>query len=292
MSTAVIAAHLHESGSGASSADLVLVMPFLLAIVVYVAAVLVHRRSGRAWPWHRTVLWIAGIAAAAGGFVGPLAAASHGSFTAHMGAHLLVGMVAPLLLAMAAPVTLALRTMSLVPARRLSRLLRSPLGRALTHPVVAAVLNVGGMWALYLSPLYDLMQQVVLVHWLVMLHFLAAGYLYTVSLVAIDPSPHKARFTVRASVLVISLAAHGVLAKLLYASPPPGVSADDAQAGAQLMFSGGDAVDFVIIVLLCAEWYRATGRRLRVAPASASFDEPEPTDRLSALAARAKGEPS
>jgi len=147
----------------------------------------------------------------------------------------------------------------------MSRVLRGPLGRVLVNPAVAALLNVGGMWVLYLTPLYELMQQVVLVHLLVMLHFLLAGYLYTLALVPVDPSPHKAGFPFRAVVLVVSLAAHGVLAKLLYAYPPPGVGTVDAHAGAQLMFYGGDAVEFAVIALLCAEWYRVSGRRLQTA---------------------------
>lgn len=258
--------HLHGGGDTSGVVlDGVLAAPFLLAALVYVVAAIAGGRRGRPWPRHRSVLWIVGVAAAAAGFVGPLATAAHESFTAHMGAHLLVGMVAPLLLVLAAPMTLTLRTMSVVPARRLSRMLRSPLGRGLTHPVVAALLNVGGMWFVYLTPLYPLMQQVMLVHLLVMLHFLVAGCLYTVSLVAIDPSPHRAGFVLRGGVLVGSLAAHGVLAKLLYAYPPAGVAPADAHAGAQLMFYGGDAVDFALIVLLCAEWYRVTGRRLHAA---------------------------
>lgn len=264
-----VQAHLH--GAGSASGDgfaLVLAVPFLAAVVMYIAAMASSRRRGRTWPWYRAVFWVAGVAAAAVGFVGPLATTAHASFTAHMGTHLLVGMVAPLLLVLGAPVTLALRALDVGPARRISWMLRSPVARVLTTPIVAAVLNVGAMWVLYLTPMYDLMQDVMLVHWLVMLHFLLAGYLYTVSLVAIDPSPHQSGFVMRASVLVISLAAHGVLAKLLYAYPPPGVNAADAHAGAQLMFYGGDAVDFVLIVLLCAEWYRATGRRRQAVPAS------------------------
>ncbi len=250
--------------TGGVPVDWILVAPFLLAAIAYLAAALSGTRR-RAWPWYRSTFWVLGLAAAAAGFVGPVATAAHEGFTAHMGAHLLVGMVAPLLLVLAAPMTLALRTMSVVPARRLSRLLRSPIGRLLTQPVVAAFLNVGGLWVLYLTPLYELMTQVLLVHLLVMVHFLVAGYLYTVSLVSVDPSPHRASFTLRAVVLVVSLAAHGVLAKLLFAYPLPGVTPADAHAGAQLMFYGGDTVDFVIIVLLCAEWYRATGRRLQTA---------------------------
>jgi len=234
-------------------------MPFVVAVIVYVVAAVADR--GRGWPWHRVAVWCSGMAIAAAGFVGPLATAAHDNFTAHMWAHLLVGMLAPLLLVLAAPMTLALRTMSVSPARRVSRVLRGRFGRILVNPIVAASLNIGAMWVVYLTPLFELMQQVVLVHLLVMLHFLAAGCLYTFVLVPVDPSPHKASFLFRALVLVASLAAHGMLAKLLYASPPPGVSIVDARTGAQLMFYGGDLVDLVLIALLCAEWYRVSGRR-------------------------------
>ncbi|OCG72882.1 cytochrome c oxidase assembly protein [Microbacterium sediminis] len=135
--------------------------------------------------------------------------------------------------------------------------------RIITHPLVAAIINVGSLWALYLTPVYELMQQAMLVHWLVMVHFLLAGYLYTVSLVPMDPSPHRASFTVRSVALVLSLAAHSVLAKVLYAYPLAGVRAADAHAGSQLMYYGGDAVEFAIIMLLWAQWYRTTGRGLR-----------------------------
>lgn len=259
----VVAEHVHGGPStGGVPVEWILGAPFLLAATVYLIAAL-NGRSRKAWPWYRSVFWCVGMTGAASGFVGPLATAAHESFTAHMATHLLVGMVAPLLLVLAAPMTLALRTMNVAPARRLTRLLRSGFGRFLTNPVVAAFLNVGGLWALYLTPLYELMQQVMLVHLLVMMHVLIAGYLFTVSLIAVDPSPHRAGLTVRGIVLVVSIAAHGVLAKILYAYPPPGVAPADAGYGARLMFYGGDAVDVVLIVLLCAEWYRVTGRLLR-----------------------------
>ncbi|AWB90357.1 cytochrome c oxidase assembly protein [Homoserinimonas hongtaonis] len=257
--------HEHH-GSGAPGAwlvDVVLLWPFLFAAAAYLVATAIQARRGRRWPWFRSLFWVAGMAAAACGFVGPIASWSHTSFTGHMLAHLLVGMVAPLFLVLAAPVTLALRTLSVVPARRLSRLLNSAPARTVTNPVVAALLNVGGMWVVYRTPLFDAMQSNALLHLLVMAHFLAAGVLYTASLVLVDPSPHRASFPLRATVLVLSLAAHGVLAKLLYAYPPPEFSAADVQLGAQLMYYGGDAVDFFLIVLLCAELYRRTGHELR-----------------------------
>ena len=259
----MIPAHVHGGGAGGVDSDLVLALPALVGIIIYVSATVLEGRRGRPWPWHRTMFWIAGVITAAAGFTGPLASSAHDSFVAHMGVHLLVGMIAPLLLVLAAPMTLALRALSVDPARRLSRVLRSPLARVFTHPVVAAALNVGGMWVLYLTPLYEVMQRNMLVHWIVMLHFLIAGYLYTAALVGVDPAPHRAGFILRASVLVVSLAAHGVLAKLLYADPLPDVPIPEAHAGAKLMYYGGDAVEFIIIVLLCTEWYRVSGRKLR-----------------------------
>lgn len=253
------AEHVH-GGSGAPAAEWILAVPFIVAAVTYTAAAVAERRGGRGWPWYRVALWILGVGAAMSGFVGPLAA--QGGFTEHMLAHVLVGMVAPVALVLAAPSTLALRTMSVVSARRLSRVLRGTPAAFLTHPVVAATLNIGGLWVLYAMPLYELMQQVPLVHLLVMLHLLLVGYLFTVSLVGVDPSPHRTGLALRAVVLVLSSAAHGVLAKLIYAHPPAGASTVDVRAGAQLMFYGGDAVDLALIALLCAQWYRTSGRRL------------------------------
>ncbi len=259
----VVDAHTHGGDGGGAWVQAVLALPFVVALVAYAAAAARERAHGRGWPLHRTACWSLGVVAAASGFVGPFAVPA--GFTAHMASHLVVGMLAPLLLVLGAPVTLALRTLSVTPARRLTRLLRTMPARVLTFPVVAAVLNVGGLWALYRTPLFGLMQQSMLVHLLVTAHVLAAGYLFTFSIVGLDPSPHRAGFVLRAGVLVAALAAHGILAKTLYAAPPPGVPAPEAQAGAQLMFTGGDLVDLAVLALLCGQWYHATGRRLQPA---------------------------
>jgi putative membrane protein len=258
------AMHAHDSGTGIAA--LVLLTPFALALLMYLSAVAITRRRGRPWPWYRSVFWMLGVGAAASAFGGPT---THGGFAAHMMGHLLAGMVSPLLLVLAAPATLALRTLGVVPARRLSRMLNSAPARILTHPAVAAVISVGSLWVLYRTSLFALMLTDPLVHVIVMAHVLIAGYLFTVSLVSVDPAPHRASFRVRAAVLVLAIAAHGILAKSLAAVPPAGVTAADAEAGARLMFSGGDAVELVIAVLLCARAYQAAGRRFGAAPGRA-----------------------
>jgi putative membrane protein len=261
---------MHHDHGGTLSADVILGMPFAAALVIYLAAVAIGFSRGRSWPCHRTAAWVAGIIAAASGFVGPLT--THDDFVTHMWTHLLVGMVAPLLLVAAAPMTLALRTMDITAARRLSRVLGSWPARFLTAPIVAATLNVGGMWALYFTPVFEQMQASMLMHLLVMTHFLIAGYLFTAAIIPFDPAPHQARYATRMVVLILALAAHSVLAKMIYAYPPVGVASDQAQTGAMLMFYAGDFVDVLIITILCARWYRSTdpnrrsaapGRRLR-----------------------------
>ncbi|MFS0866593.1 cytochrome c oxidase assembly protein [Microbacterium sp. 179-B 1A2 NHS] len=260
-------AHASDSGWLLTVA---LAAPVAIAGAAYLAAPAHERRGGRGWPVRRVVCAMLGIAAAASGFVGPLADAMHDSFTAHLGAHVLVGMAAPLLLVQAAPITLALRTLSVTPARRVARAMRSRPARVLTHPVPAALLNVGGLWLLHGTGLFAALSGIPLGHAVMMLHFLLAGYLFTASIAPADPAPHRAPLRTRAIVLVAAVAAHGILAKLLYSAPPTGVATADARTGSQLMFYGGDAVDVVLIVLICAEWYRVTGRRPapRAAPAA------------------------
>lgn len=266
--------HDHTSGPGLS-ADAILAAPFVFALILYLTGVgiQIHRRGS--WPWYRTAAWVGGIAAAASGFAGPLAASAHGDVVAHMGAHLLVGMVAPVLLVVAAPVTLALRSLHVTRARRLSALLRSWPARFLTLPPIAGVMNVGSMWLLYRTPLYNEMQAVMLVHLLVMMHLLVAGYLFTVAIIPTDPAPHRTGYPMRLVVLVAAIAAHNVLAKSLYAQPPAGAGLDEGQQAALLMYYGGGVVEIVIIVRLCAQWYRDAGRDL-TRPGSSSAGTASP----------------
>jgi putative membrane protein len=175
--------------------------------------------------------------------------------------HLVIGMVAPLLLVLAAPVTLLLRALPVPAARGLSRVLGSAPSRAATDPLFLAVLTVGGLWIVYTTGLYALMHTSTAVHVLVHAHLVLVGYLFTAAVLESDPPSRRHGFPYRSAALVMALAAHDILAKSLYARPPPGVAATDAETGSIIMYYGGDAVDLVLIVLLCGRWYRARPRR-------------------------------
>ena len=249
--------------------DALVVTLLAVAALGYAIGVLLARRKV-GWPVHRTVFWYAGLTCAGAALVGPLADATHTSFTAHMAGHLLLGMVAPLLMVGAAPVTLMLRALPVGGGRVVTRVLRSRVVGVLTHPVVAGVLNGAGLWLLYSTDLFARMHSSPVVFGLVHAHVFIAGYVFTAAVVGVDPNPHRASLSVRSTVLVTFVAAHSILAKWLYAHPPPGVEPRDAEVGAQLMYYGGDVVDVTLIVLLFLGWYRATRPRRSPAPVTAA----------------------
>ncbi len=265
--------HHHEDGSGLSAEmglggvvfESLATLVLLAAAVGYAIGLWVNRHRSP-WPWHRSVLWLAGILLVGAGLIGPLARTAHESFTAHMLGHLLIGMLGPLCLVLGAPVTLALRALPVATARSLSRLLGTVVVRVLVHPVITAVLNAGGLWLLYTTDLFHLMHTSALIHGIVHAHVVLVGYLFTASMIGADPDPHRASMRLRAVVLIVFIAAHSVLAKYLYVVPPDGVDVGDAQIGAQLMYYGGDVVDIAVTVLLFLGWYRRSRPRSLSAP--------------------------
>lgn len=227
-------------------------------------------RQPRAKRWKRTrvVCWYAGLLAAGVALIGPIAARAHADFAFHMLGHLLLGMLAPVLLVLGAPVTLTLRALPVGRSRRVVRLLSTPPLATLAHPVTAAMLNLGGLVVLYATDLYAAMHDRAPVHVLVHAHVLFAGYLFTAAMIGIDPVARRPSYLSRAVVLVLALGVHAVLAKWLYAHPPAGVPLDDARAGSLLMYYGGDAVHLALIVVFCAQWFRASQPRPGTLPAA------------------------
>lgn len=237
-----------------------LVGPPLLVLAGLAYLLGVVRLGPGGWPRQRAALWLGGLAAAGVATVGPLAAAGHHDFRAHMVGHLLLGMAAPLLLVRSAPVTLLLRALPVSGARRISWILRWPVVRWLTEPLVAATLDLGGLWLLYRTDLFALTHHHEVAHAAVQLHVLVAGCLFATAVVGVDPNPHRRGFTHRGVVLVLAAAAHAVLAKSLYADPPAGVEDAAARSAGMVMYYGGDVVELAMVIVLWADWYHRRGR--------------------------------
>lgn len=234
---------------------------FISLIIGYCYAVHRSNQTYRKWPLYRVVCWTLGVICIAISVIGPIAQASHENFIWHMAGHLLFGMLGPIFLVVAAPVTLLLRILPVQAARRVTRVLRNRIFRFYMNPLVATLINIGGLWIMYTSPLYELMLHSTTLHVLIHLHVFFAGYLFTVSLIYIDPVPHRVSFLYRTIVFVIALAGHGILSKYIYAYPPNGVDPSQAKIGGMLMYYGGDAIDLIIIIILFYQWYTSTRPR-------------------------------
>lgn len=127
-----------------------------LVLAAYVLAAIRQRRSGSAWSVGRTASFIIGCGLLAVAISPWVMAVAHADLRGHMVQHLLLGMFAPLGLVLGAPGTLLLRTLPVLAARQVVSFLDTLPVRILIHPVTALVLDIGGMYVLYLTSLYVL----------------------------------------------------------------------------------------------------------------------------------------
>jgi putative membrane protein len=220
------------------------------------------RRHGHRWPRGRTACLSTGTLCVASALLPPVSAHDE-LFGVHVLQHLLLGMAAPALLALSAPITLALRTAP-PPVRHV--LLEVPHSRPaafLAAPAFAVAVNLGGLYALYLTHLYAAAERSDLLHAAVHLHMFVAGCLLSWALIGTDPVRRPAA-NVRVIVLVAAAAGHDFLSKFMYARDLPfgGGSLAARHFGAELMYYGGTLVDVALAVILMTQWYQSTGRAL------------------------------
>lgn len=251
---------------------LLLIIPAALA---YTWGVLRLQRRGDQWPASRSVAAVAGFAVLTGALMPPLVDTM--DFPVHIVQHLMLAMAAPLMFALSAPVTLALRTAPQPSRRILLVALHSRPARAFNTAPVVLVLELGGMYAYYLTGLFAATQRHPWLHLLVHTHMFLAGCLLSWFLVGRDPMPHRPSTRQAVMVLVLVAGSHDLLAKLMYAHLLPRGGGDPAQIqlGAQIMFYGGDAIETALAVALLAGWYARTGRELNRANQRRRHNRPE-----------------
>lgn len=255
----------HDHGSGAALAAALPVTATLAVLVVmsaYLYAAVVLRRRGDRWPIFRTA---ACVVSGTSLIVAALVPLPGSAFTVHMIQHTIVGMTAPVFFALARPITLALR--ALPPGRRRRALLKVVHSRAasiVVFPPLAALLDVGGLWLLYRTGLFTAVHDKPILHGLVYTHVFAAGLLFAIAVTQLEPVGRRYSFGLRVASLVLAAAAHDVLSKYLYATPPPGAGrmfdAADLHLGAQVMYYGGDVTEVMLALTIAWQWYGAAGR--------------------------------
>lgn len=207
------------------SADAVGMLIVGLAGALYLTGVLTLRRRGDSWPIGRILLFGAGLLVLAWSTFGGLGAYSHVLFSAHMVAHMMLSMVAPILLVLGAPITLALRALpgprvpgEVGPRQVLLAILHSRVVRVLTHPVVAAIIFIGSLYAIYFTGMFDWLMQNHLGHAWMEIHFLLAGLLFFYVLVGVDPAPRKLAPLWRFGLLLVVMPFHAFFSIALMSS--------------------------------------------------------------------------
>ncbi|RTR30734.1 cytochrome c oxidase assembly protein [Deinococcus radiophilus] len=255
----------HAPSAVAGGFDPIILLYLLVAAgaLAYAALLWRHRALGRGWPLQRSFFFALGMGLVAYGLSPALMTAAHADLRVHMTQHLLIGMFAPLALVLGQPLTLLLRGLPLPLARRLTGALHAPPLRWLMHPLSALLLNVGGMYLLYLTPLYAAMLENGWLHLLIHFHVIAAGFLYTSVIAGVDPSPLRASFGWRLGTLLAGAALHAVLGKFMFAELYPRDTADSAEvieAAARRMYYWGDLAEALLAGLLFWGWLKARDR--------------------------------
>jgi len=267
--------NLLHAGHDLWTSNLIELLPVAAIVVLaagYLTLAVQRSREPRGWGGWRTAGFLSGCAALLIGVLPQLSILPSGSFPAHMYQHLLIGMYAPLGLVLGAPVTLALRSLPRRNGRLLGRVLRSRPLHLLANPVTALVLTLGGLVALYFTPLYAATAGDPVLHGLVHMHFLVAGCLFAWVIAGPDPAPQRPGVPARLVILGIAIAGHAVIAQLIYAGAfvQLDVPAAELRVGGELMYYGGDIAELLLALALVTTWHprrRASGMALHTAVA-------------------------
>jgi putative membrane protein len=242
----------------------------------------------RTWPAWRTATFFLGLAALLAALASPIDGYASISFTVHMVQHMLLTVLAAPLLVLGAPIRPLLRGLpagvraSVVRPLARAHVVRG-LARLLRHPLVAAALYVGGLYAWHVPGLYDAAVADARVHVLEHAWFFLSALLFWS--VVIDPAPFRATLGYAARLpylLVMGAAQNTVLGGVLAFTTRPLYTAytgdaalfgfdrvTDQRVGGAIMWVAGDfvflAAASIAFFLWLAEEEEMQKRRERIA---------------------------
>ena len=224
--------------------DLAWVLVCVFGAMLYLGGVWRLHRRGDKWPVGRTVAWLGGLAMLFYTTNGALGAYEQYLFSVHMLGHMMLTMLIPLVLVLGAPITLALRA---IEKRRdgswggrewILWTVQTPFSKLVTHPAFAAVMFAGSLWVFYFTPIARWAVETHLGHQWMIVHFLISGYLFSLSMIGVDPVPYRFPYPLRIVTLFATMASHAFF-------------------GVTMMTGDG---------LMLADWYGAMGRTWGATP--------------------------
>ncbi|MEY9952168.1 cytochrome c oxidase assembly protein [Leifsonia sp. EB34] len=263
--------------------DLLWVLGCGFALFFYLAGVWRLHKRGDAWPIYRTVLWTLGIVLLFYITNGGVNVYEKYLFSAHMSAHMVLTMAVPLLLVPGAPVTLAARAIrKRQDGTRGGRewillAVHSRFAGIISHPLVAAGLFAGSLWAFYYTPLIRWATTDHIGHEWMVVHFLITGYLFVQSLIGIDPVKYRLPYPFRLLLLLGTMAFHaffglsimqmngllladwfGAMGRTWGATPLV-----DQQTGGGIAWSIGEIPTVILAIVVAIQWSRSDERETK-----------------------------
>jgi putative membrane protein len=260
----------------------VLAVLSVVALLVYLAAVVRLGRSGVRWPWWRTVAWIAGTGSLFAVTGTWLNGYSMVLFSVHMTQHMVLSLITPLLLLIAAPVTLALRTLPRgrgaagAPRALLLDALHSRFARFVTHPLFTVPLFIASLYGVYFTPLFDALMGNPIGHQLMLAHFVVTGLLFFGPIVGQDPWPRTLSHPGRMLELFLPVPFHaffgvaimlaGALVVDTFARPPSGWGIDpitDQGVAGGIVWAFGELPTVLVLAVVFFSWAGSDDRRAK-----------------------------
>jgi putative membrane protein len=260
----------------------VLAVLSVVGLVVYLGAVVRLRRSGVAWPWWRTIAWIAGTGSLFAVTGTWLNGYSMVLFSVHMTQHMVLALITPLFLLLAAPVTLALRTLPRgrgtagAPRALLLDALHSRFARAVSHPLFTIPLFIASLYGVYFTSLFDALMGNPAGHQLMLAHFVVTGLLFFGPIVAQDPWPRTLSHPGRMLELFLPVPFHaffgvavmmaGSLVVDTFAQPPAGWGIDplrDQGEAGGIVWAFGELPTVLVLAVVFFSWAGSDDRRAK-----------------------------
>jgi putative copper resistance protein D len=226
-----------------------------------------RRHPARPWPLWRTAMFAGGLAAIVIATQSGVGAYDDVLFWDHMVQHLMLLMVAPPLLIAGQPMTLLMHASRNPVHRWTKRALRSRVASFLTWPVFGAVAYTVAVVAAHLTSVAGLVETNETLHNLEHAVFLIIGYLFFLPILGREPIRWRLTYPMRFIILVLIMPVDTFTGLVLGygGAGTPGLPDGprpawapaplaDLHAGGAVMWIGGDAIMFGLMMLIYLMW--------------------------------------
>ncbi|HLH57525.1 MAG TPA: cytochrome c oxidase assembly protein [Streptosporangiaceae bacterium] len=232
-----------------------------------------RRHPARPWPPWRTGMFLAGLLVVVLATESGVGSYDDTLFWDHMIQHLMLIMIAPALLVAGQPVTLLLHASRNPLHTWTKRFVRSRAIAAITWPPLGIALYTATIVGTHLTGFMNLVLTNDNVHNAEHVLYVIVGYLYLLPLVGSEPIRWRLSYPIRMIFLFIAMpvdAFTGVALGSYSADPFPVTPAmhrpwgpaplDDVHIGGAVMWVGGSAIMFVLIMVVFLSWARSGQR--------------------------------